>query len=325
MRSSSSPAAPPSRPPAGPAAPPLNPPASRGEGGEGGKGGEGERISIGVTRIIRKSQEATPPAPLQSFPLRDLSASEEKAAPVPGDDSRRKLEALTLEAETLKKKIADQAADFAKRLAAETEKAKSEGRREGRAAAGAEAAEREERLRNAMRAELAQALRLLEEDRKRLFLALEGEAVSLVGVALRRGLPALGRCCAEILPGSLAQAVRALGGARSLTVKVNPGQGPLAEASRSLWFGGQETSEIRIVEDTGIAPGCCLVEGDGSTSRLDLEDLAARMEEELGKVFQDRLRRAGFLEADGAAPPEAEDASAAADGMAPREGGPASA
>jgi len=76
-----------------------------------------------------------------------------------------------------------------------------------------------------------------------------------------------------------------------VTLKVHPADFHTVEENRPFWLPVDAgIKDIRIVPDNRIAKGGCLVECDSTSVEVHAEELAKRIEEELEKVFEAKVR-----------------------------------
>lgn len=211
--------------------------------------------------------------------------------PDPAETRLADLEKKIRRAEEAHKEALRKAAKEADGRVAEAEKrGREEGRKEGEATAGEKYAKSIDELRNGIRG----MLEALAREKASLFLSFEGEAVALAAAAVKRVFEGVADNHAEAVLPLLRQAVAALGEAASIIIRVNPADLKVLDENRSFWIPLESAlKDMRIIQDSRIPKGSCLVEGDSTSIEMKASDLGERMGEALARVFEAKSRALG--------------------------------
>jgi flagellar assembly protein FliH len=166
-------------------------------------------------------------------------------------------------------------------------KAREEGMREGENRAWEKYSRALEVLQNNAR----NALDTLSGEKAALFLSFEGQAAEFAAVCVRKVFENMAEGPLDAVLPLLKKAVAALGEANSITLKVHPADFRTVEENKPFWLPVDAgIKDLRIVPDSRIEQGGCLVESDSSSVEMHLSDLAARIDEEMKKVFEAKVR-----------------------------------
>jgi flagellar assembly protein FliH len=191
-------------------------------------------------------------------------------------------------------KAARQADEAAKAAAT---KAREEGLREGETKAW----DRYSRALEELQAKAGNVLATLSGEKAALFLSFEGQAAEFAALCVRKVFENMAEGPLDAVLPLLKKAVAALGDASSVTLKVHPADFRTVEENKPFWLPVDAgIKDIRIVPDARIEQGGCLVECDSSSVEMHASDLAARIEEEMKKVFEAKVRALQDPAADGA-------------------------
>ena len=145
-------------------------------------------------------------------------------------------------------------------------------------------------------------------EKREAFLALESEAAGLLAFALRRVYGEIARGLPEAVLPLIQEAVRSLGQASGLVVKVHPEDLPVAAGQRTFWQHLEIDGDVRCVADPRVPKGGCVVVADSTTARMDPEALGRKLAEAVESACAERRRA---LEAGAESPEEPEPQEAA--------------
>jgi flagellar biosynthesis/type III secretory pathway protein FliH len=160
------------------------------------------------------------------------------------------------------------------------------GREEGLREGEKKAWERYQKSLEDLRGNASVALDVLSQEKAALFLEFEGQTLELVSAVIHRVFEGFAKSEAEAVLPLLRKAIAALGQAAAISLKVNPADFKTADENRDFWLpvdAGQK--DVRVIADERIAKGGCFVESDSTSVGIQADELAARIDDELKRVF----------------------------------------
>lgn len=255
--------------------------------GKSGIKGQDQPAPDGPARVVKSGDwgAVSDSAALKGFSMAAFSVPG-RVAPKPdaaevklADMERRMKKAEAAHAEALKRAARESDA----RALAATQSGREEGRKEGEKAAAEKYAKSIDDLRKGIRG----VLEALAREKDALFLGFEGESVALSAAAVKRVFEGIAEGHAEAVLPLLRRAVAALGEASSITLRINSLDFQVIDENRSFWIPLEAgLKNIRIVQDDRIVKGGCLVESDSTSVEVRASELAERIGEALGQVFE---------------------------------------
>ncbi len=235
-----------------------------------------------VTRIVKSGHSTNPkPTGLQPFsfdpvniPGRPKSKSEQ--------EHDKLLELLDL----FKKKDVENSS-----LLAKAEIAKKALYQKGLAEGEALADEKYNAAVNKLERNLQVLLQQVSSEKEKIFLQFEGEALTLVSHCVQKVFEHVADSETEIILPILRKAVAALGPTSAIIVRVNPHDFETAKEGQSLWQSLEgQLRDVRIESDTRVTPGGCLVESDCASVGLNLQEMLARLDNDLLQAWENKNR-----------------------------------
>ena len=247
----------------------------------------------GPARVVKPGDwGAVPETAMKGFPMSAFSVPGRAAPkPLPAETKLAELtQQLRRAEEAHRKAIAKSRMDGEQAARAAEAKGREQGLHEGESRAW----DRYEKALAELQDRTRGALEALAQEKQALFLGFEEQAVALAAACIRRVFQDLADEHAEAVLPLLKQAVAALGETAALTIKINPQDFKTVDGNRDFWLPVEAgLKDIRIIADDRIPKGGCFVESDSTSVGMQAEELAARIGEEMRKVFEARLRALG--------------------------------
>lgn len=179
----------------------------------------------------------------------------------------------------------------ARKAEADAKAAAAKAREEGLVEGEKKAWERYQLALEELQRNAGNVLATLSAEKAALFLSFEGQAAEFAALCVRKVFENMADGPLDAVLPLLKKAVAALGDANTVTLKVHPADFRTVEENKAFWLPVDAgIKDLRIVPDARIDQGGCLVECDSSSVEMRASELADRIDEEMKKVFEAKVR-----------------------------------
>jgi flagellar biosynthesis/type III secretory pathway protein FliH len=168
------------------------------------------------------------------------------------------------------------------------EKGLDQGRDEGRQQGETEAREKYQQALKGLQKQLQEILQGFANQKKGLFQDFEKRIPQIVMKSVRKIFSGIADRHADAIVPVIRKAVRSIGAAEAILVKVNPGNLKAAEDNQNLWRPFENgPQDIKLESDSRIPATSCLIESNSTSAEITIQKILSDMEAELARVFNE--------------------------------------